>query len=199
MNPSENHRIGRCQTAGLTLVELVLSLTIIGMIGASIAGMFFFTSYAISKQSNARDLLVAVESVGTRMSEAVQRSKMVLAKGSDYLVLWTADSNKNGSPDLSELRRIELATASNTITSYKAPAGLSPDTTYSLTTTDFNAVTNSLKGTSSFPGQAWGMASSWATVLDNASVQQANYVGWRITLTSNGDTEIAIGGAALRN
>ncbi len=184
---------------GLTLVELLLSLAIIALIGAGIAGMFFFTSYATSAQSNARDLLVASETVGTKMSEAVQRSKMVLAKGSNYLVLWMADTNKNGSPDLSELRRIELVTASNTLTSYKAPVGVSPDPTYSLTTTDFNAVTNSLKGAASFPGQVWGTASAWTIVLDNADVRQANFVGWQITLTSNGDTETAISGAALRN
>ena len=199
MRPASNKPECPSQPTALTLIELLLSLIVASIVGAGIVSMLYFTSYASSAQANARDLLVASEFVGTRVNEAIQRSKLVLARGNDYLVLWSADTNDNGTADLSELRRIEYRQGDGSVIMYKAPADLTPDVTYSLASTDFDAATNAIKGTASFPGLLWGTASGWSTVLDDVDVRQANYVGWRITLTADRDSETAIGGAALRN
>ena len=50
------------------------------------------------------------------------------------------------------------------------------------------------------PGQVWGNVTGFSILLDNATVQSAKFVGWRIIVRSdNGGTEVVVGGAALRN
>jgi type II secretory pathway pseudopilin PulG len=192
-------RFGAPRAGGLTLVELMLAVAITAIIGLGVASMLFAFTYGSSVQADDREAMVAAELVKIRMSETVQRSCKVLAKGSNYLVLWVTDANGNNQPELSELRRIEYDSTAKTLTSYKPPSTLSPDTTYNLATTDFNAVTSALKGTSSLPGQLWSSISSFAIVLDNVTVQAAKFVGWQITVTSRASSENAVGGAMLRN
>ena len=199
MKAATNNYRGPSQAEGLTLIETLLALVIACVIGAAILAMFYFTSYATSTQVNAQDLLVEGQFVADRVSEAIQRSKMVLASGSSYLVLWSADRNGNDAPDLSELRRIEYSPSDHSIVMYKAPDDLATEVTYSLASTDFNAVTSALRGSASLPGLVWAEASSWSTLLDNGDVRQARYIAWRIGLTADHDSETVIGGAALRN
>ena len=184
---------------GMTIVELVLAIAITAVIGTAVASILFAFSYGSSAQSDHRGAMVTSELVTRWMSDAVSRSHMVLAQGSNYLVLWVADSNGNGQPELSELRRIEFDSTAMTLTSFKPPVNLASDTPYDLATTDFYGVTSALKGGASFPGQVWISATGLTTVLDNANVQQAAYVGWRITLASGNTPITAIGGAMLRN
>ena len=184
---------------GFTLAELVLALSITTLMGACITSMLYSFSYGSTVQSDNREAMVASELVKMRMSEAVQRSTKVLAQGTNYLVLWTADDG-DGIPQLSELRRIEYDATAMTLTSYQPPLNPAPNTAYNLTTTNFDTVTSALKGTTQMPGQLWGNISSFATILDNATVQSAKFVARAVTVKSDhGGTEMVVGGAALRN
>jgi len=53
------------------------------------------------------------------------------------------------------------------------------------------------KGTTSLPGQVWANISRLAIVLDNVTVQAAQFVGWQSTVTSGASSETAIVGFSL--
>jgi len=149
-----------------------------------------------------RTLMVANEMVALRVNAALRASKMVLARGDNYLVLWMADTKVNETPDLSELRRIERDPATNEFYSYKAPADLAEadDTQYALATTDFDAATEAVKGSAVFPSELWGSdVTAWATAVAGADLQQLCYVGYRVTTTLDDVSVTKVGGAALRN
>jgi len=192
----------RAGNGGVTLMELLLALMVSGLVGAAVALMLSATSYGTSSQAEKRSMLVTNEIAAGRLGEALRRSKMVLAKGEDYLVLWMADTSVNDVPNLSELHRIERDPTTDELQSYRAPADLASedDVEYDLGTTDFNAVTGALKDSAYFPGTLWATeVTAWTTTVPTADVRQANFVGYRITTTSDGASETKIGGMKLRN
>jgi len=192
----------RTPKTGTTLIEVFIALTITTLVGAGVAAMLFLTSYGTSGQNDARNMLVSNEVAATHLGAALQASKMVLAKGDNYLVLWMADTRTNDEPDLSELRRIERDPETNELRSYRAPASLpeESDAIYELASTDFNAVTNALKGSADFPASLWGAdITTWTTTVGAADPQQYSFVGFQVTTTMNGVSATKIGGAALRN
>jgi len=109
------------------------------------------------------------------------------------------DTNENDAPNLSELRRIELV--NGVLISYKAPEDLSPtsDTAYTLND-DFNAITNAIKGGSTFPGEIWATdVTQWDITLDDADPQEARLVSYRFTLQSGLMNDTAINAVSMRN
>ena len=187
---------------GFTVAELLLAMTITVLIGASVAGMVYAVSYGTSSQKDLQSVLVANDVVGSRLGAYLRSSKMVLAQGSGYLVLWKGDTDADNKPKVSELVRIEYGQAAKTITLYKAPPGLAPgsDAAYVLDTTDFDAVTSALKGTSSFPATPLASnVTALAFVLNKPQVKQCNFVGYRITTTINATAGTAVAGMTLRN
>jgi hypothetical protein len=195
-------RAAACGPTGLTLVELVLGVSITVIIGGAVAAMLFALSEGTSVQTEARSLAVSHVTAAGRIGAAVRTSRNVLAAGEDYLVLWQEEVHPDAVPNLSELQRIERDPATKELWSYRAPVGLpeASDTAYDLETTDFNAVTLSLKGTESFPGKLWATDVGELTIsLIPADPQQAAFVSFRIALTADGPNPTAAGGAALRN
>jgi len=187
---------------GLTLVELVLGLSITMVLGAAIAAMLFAVYDGTSAQIESRGLAVSHVTAAARISAAARASRDVLAAGENYLVLWNAEVRSDGVPNLSELQRIERDPASGELRSYQAPLDL-PDaenTAYGLETTDFNAVTASLRGTKNFPGKLWATDVSSLTVsLIPDAARKATFVSFRIATTADGADRTTVGGAALRN
>ena len=184
------------------MAELVLALAITSLIAAAVTTMLFSTSYGAAAGAETRSLVVAGESILRRLAATIAPAAEVLAAGDDYLVLWMAEKSANGAPNLSELVRIERDPDTDELYCYRAPADLAPeaDTTYSLESTDFNAVTAALKGSESFPGALWGTdVTDWTTALNDADPRQATFVGYRVTLTLEGESETFIGGTALMN
>lgn len=187
---------------GLSLVELLVALVITALIGSAVAAMLLSASSGTSVQAETRGFLLTQASIATRLGSTIRSSKMVLACGADYLVLWTTELNPDGMPNLSELRRIERDAATGQVRCYRAPDDLpaEQDTAYDLGTTDFEAVTRALRGTPNFLAELWSPdVTAWMVWLDKPQVQQARYVGYRLTVTRNGASETAVGGAALRN
>ena len=85
--------------------------------------------------------------------------------------------------------------------SYKAPDSLDPasDTEYDLLTDDFNAETNSIKGTADFPQTLWAAGvTAWTIALDDADPQSASLVSYRMTIAHDELLDTTIGAAALR-
>ncbi len=193
---------GRAHRRGLTLVELMIAMTITSIIAAAVAAMIHTTAYGISSQDQLRTLMVAHELAEVRISPALRGSTMVLAEGDDYVVLWTYDRRDVDSPNLSELHRIEIDRDENELRSYKAPAGLAEaqDTRYDLVATDFGSVTAGLRDTAEFPRELWaGDVTDLAFSFNTDDPRNSTFIGYRIEITVDGQTETAVGGTAPRN
>lgn len=197
----------RRRSSAFTLVELILSAGITTLIGAAIASLFFAVSYGTASRNDMRALVPRQRTIVARLDASIRSSRMVLAIGSNFVVLWMADTRANSAPNLSELRRIEFDSTNKTVTSYKVtwPAGWSQamidaaDTQYTLGD-DFGVITAALKGNSYFPPETWSRSvSTWSLTANKSSVQTATMVSYQITTVSGQTTNTLIGAAALRS
>ena len=186
----------------LTLVELLLAILGTVLVSMALAAMLAATAYATSNRTDVRSVAVKHKVIAGRMGAAIRSSKTVLDEGDDYLVLWMDDANLSGQPNLSEIRRIERDNATNELRSYKAPDSLLPadDTEYDLLTDDFNAQTNSIKGTANFPLTLWAAGvTAWTITLDDGDPLLASLVSYRMTIAHDELLDTTIGATALRN
>lgn len=193
-------RGGGPPASAFTVVELVLALLLLSILGASLATIMSSGSYGLYQQTDVRNAVVSQDSAFRRVGAAVRSSQAVLAQGSNYLVLWLGDPNNRSTPYLSTLCRIEANTTIGVLYGFKAPAGLasSSDTQYPLGTTDFNATTSTLRGTTNFPGTVWCRGvTSFVTTLDSNTASLAALVSYVLTVNKNDVTENAVGSAAL--
>ncbi|MCX5659911.1 MAG: prepilin-type N-terminal cleavage/methylation domain-containing protein [Planctomycetota bacterium] len=193
-------------SAGLTLVELLLAMTVTAIMGMAIAQMLIATSSATNSRNDMRALITRQKALTVRLDEAIRGSTMVLASGSNYLVLWMGDTRADDVPNLSEIRRIEYDSSLGQLISYKAvfpgswtqAAILAADTQYALTS-NFNTVTTGLKGSSTFPAEIWSRnIAGWSITLNNASAQSATLVSYRITTTNGVYSNVIIGAVSPR-
>ncbi len=183
----------------LTLVELVLALAILSVLGVCLATIMSSASYGLYKQTDVRNAVVSQDAATRRLGAAIRSSQMVLAQGSNYLVLWLADPNDRSTPYLSTVCRIESNTVAGVLYCFKAPAALSgaSDAQYPLDT-DFAATTASLRGTSNFPATVWCRGvTAFSTTLDSGTPSLADLVSYTLTVDKNDVTETAVGSAAL--
>lgn len=191
----------------LTLMELMLALTITAIMGLAIAQMLYAASSATASRNDMRALVTRQKALTVRLDEAIRGSNMVLASGSNYLVLWMGDTRADDQPNLSEIRRIEYSSSLGQIISWKASfpsswtaaAITAADTQYDLATADFNAVTTALKGSSTFPSEVWARnISGFSVAINNAVAQSATLVSYRITTTNGVYSNVIIGAASPR-
>jgi len=193
---------------GLTLIETMLAIGVTGVIGAAVGSMLFSTARGSDSRTNLRSLVVKHKTIGGRLSAAIRSSRLVLDAGADYLVLWTADHNDSGVPDLTELRMIER-NAHDELHSYVAvwpdhwTAGQisDADVAYQLSD-DFKSIVDARKGGSNageMPGELWGSGvTALSLAFDTADEQDASLVSFRLVLTNGSLKDIGIGAAALR-
>ncbi len=170
--------------SGLTLVEMMLAMSITAMVGLALTTMLSSVAYSTTSQAQLRRSNVRGKVLSTRIDTAIRSSKMVLAQGNDFLVLWMGDSRRNGVPNLSELRRIQRDDATGTLTSYKAPSGLSEvnDTPYSPAD-DFGTITAGLMGTANFPSELWATGvTAWTQSLNQTNPQVVSLLSYALTL-----------------
>ncbi|MEM8739606.1 MAG: prepilin-type N-terminal cleavage/methylation domain-containing protein [Planctomycetota bacterium] len=190
----------RC--AGLTLVELLLSLAITATIAASVAGMLSALAYGTDAGRDVRALVARQKMVTARFEAAVRGSRMVLATGDTasgaWLVLWTRDLDEDGLPSLQEIRLLEHDAASETLSSFVAAEGAT-DAEYGLGD-DFDAITHGLKATEDFPATRWGNGvTELGLTLDRNTAQDARRVSYRLSFSAGRVTEVAVGTARLSN
>jgi hypothetical protein len=184
---------------GLTIVELLLAMSVTAIVGLVLATMMFSTCQAISDQDGQRNDIVCQDIVGRRMEEVVKSSQMVLASGSDYLVLWLCDPKNRNNPYRSSLCRIDWDSSTKVLTCYRAPANLSPvlDSSYDLSGTDFGGLTRSMRNLPSFPGTIWATdVTAWSAAPDPQFTQIVTY---KFTVNLDGVSQTAVGTTALRS
>ena len=183
---------------GLTLVEMLIALTITGIIGAAIASMLSAVAYGTSSSRDIRSLVVKNKTLGARITAAVRGSIQLLDAADGYVVLWTKDINSSGVPDLLELQRIELDSATGKLTSY-TPDPSATDVAY-LMTDDFDTISTSLIGTGELVGELWASGvGQWTVTLDNADPLAAGLISFRLTLDAGVLSDTSVNAVSLRD
>ena len=185
---------------GFTIVEMILALGITAMVGVAVSAMLVSISYGTTNQTDLRRADVKERVLGMRISDAIQSSEMILAQGSDHLILWMGDSRENGLPDLSEIRRIDWDVTDQEMWSYSAPFDLleANNTTYNFVD-DFNTITLALMGTSNFPGEPWAhMVTGWTQTLDQVNPQAAKMIQYTVTLSGSDVVSVVTNTVSLR-
>lgn len=201
MIQGRRHKLSRAHSKAFTMVEIILALGVTGMIGAAVSAMLFSVSYGTSKEADLRRVTVKEKVIALRMNNAIGSSKMVLDQGTDFMVLWMGDRRPNGTPDLSEIRRIDRDGVTLELSSYKAPSTLSDadNVTYSFHH-DFDAITTALMGSANFPGEIWARnVTAWDQTLDQINPQSARLVCYAASITGNDVMGIATNTMLLRS
>jgi prepilin-type N-terminal cleavage/methylation domain-containing protein len=177
-------RAARDSGSGFTLVEMLLSLAILAVIAATVAGMLATLSTGTRSATELRQRNVRAEVVRERIESTVRSSARVLAAGDGWLVLWAGDVRTNDAPDLSEVCRVEWDKATSELRYFAPPPALpDADNVKYAFTSDFDAITRSLAGTAKFPGQVWGRrVQEWKPSVDGTAGTARRTVSYRLTL-----------------
>lgn len=184
---------------GLTLIEMLLALSGMALIGGAIASMLVAVSYGTKTDKDLRSLVTKQMALRGRLSATLRESAMVLEQGDGYVFLWTFDKDGSSAPNLDEIVLIEFDAGAETLSAYRAPATPTANPEYDLAG-DFAAQTAGVKGGADFPSTRWGSGvADFDMTADNASVQSARLVSFRLTLRAGEETDETIGAAALRN
>jgi hypothetical protein len=205
--PNARTGLRRRHTAsGMTLMELILTLAITGMVGAAIAAMLSAMTYGTSSGKDMRSLVVRNKTLSARFTAAVRAGSMILERGDSHIVIWLNDEDESGTPHLGEIQYIEHDAANDRICSYTADfTGMDQTQIDAVNdefqlTDNFATVTASDRGQSYFPQQTWANGvTSWTVITDDADEQLAALVSFRFDLTNGELSDMVIGAAAPRN
>ena len=195
----------RTTRSGVTMVELLLALSIMGMIGMATTSMMYSVGHGTSAQQDIRKIGIGQMVLSNRLDASIRSARQVLADGDDVVVLWLADTRNDGVPNISELRRIER-NPDDEVMSFVAPLWLGDaaqvgiDTAYPLNS-DFDTVTASLKGSANFPGEVWATNVVQFRTDHNGSIETSSMVHYEFTLCpeTDGLSDKAVGSVRMRN
>lgn len=97
----------RRRRRGLTLIELMLSLAITGMIAAATTAMLTGLAQSVDNARGRRESMIRGQAVGVRIGAYVTPSLYFLDIGADSLVLWIEDVRDGDTVHASEVRWID--------------------------------------------------------------------------------------------
>ncbi len=191
----------RARRAGLTLVELIISLAIMALIGVTVASMLSAVAYGTDSDRDVRSLIARGKMTTARIDAAICESRSVLSTSQGVLVLWMRDEDGDETVDADEVRRLAFDGDAGTLTSYTAAAMTEADEDAG-SGSDLSAALQTGTG----PAMAQLVAARWAERVegwkvstDDANPVKSRLVNYRLTLRSGGETPTVIGVAALRN
>lgn len=188
--------------AGMTFVELLLSMSIISITGVAAATLMFAVSRGTQTDKDIREIVTKHQVLDARFSASLRETAMVLDKGNDYIVIWIHDDDGSDTPNLGEIARLHYDSVSGWLNYYQAPVDLADasNTEYALTD-DFEAITKSLEGDPDWPVQVWGTDISAFSMRLNDEVdpQLAEFITLHWTITVNGFADAGTTAVALRN
>jgi prepilin-type N-terminal cleavage/methylation domain-containing protein len=116
----------RQRRAGVTLVELLLSLSILAIIGTLTVTMMFSMSRGTASGRELRSRNLRLEVLSARIDARVRSAVRVLAADPKSVVLWLGDERANSVPDASEICRLEWDSSTGAVTAYVAPPDMAP-------------------------------------------------------------------------
>jgi prepilin-type N-terminal cleavage/methylation domain-containing protein len=197
---ADRHSHASVFRVGFTLVEVLVALAISGVVGILVTMMLGAVGGATQTQGDVRRAAIKRQVVAVRMGTALRGAARAVASGADHLVLWTGDANDDGSPNLSELRRVAWDLTAGTVAVSESPDDLNPllDQTFAFNA-DFDAVTSAKAGSAAFPSTiAVRHVSQWSAQLDDVAVQTASLVSVTLTVACESGDEVMTVTAAMR-
>ncbi len=180
----------RARRKGLTLIELLLAVTITGLIGGGVVAMMVAVAYGTSSSRDLRSLVVKSATIDGRLGAAIRSSRQVLAVGTDYCILWAADDDDDSATDNAEVRLIERDPTTDELNSY-ANAGAAGGYV--------NAATFRSAAKASYPVELWGTGVTAVSFATDAAPPATALVSYSFTLQDADLPESVVGAAALRN
>lgn len=185
---------------GFTMVEILLALSLAGLLALAVAMMLLAVGSATDEAIDTRQLVVHEQVAIVRLGDVLRSSVMILDESADALVVWRADDDGDGVPRLSEITRIEWDGADDVVRTYTTSVGIAdPDDTIFTLADDFDAETAARAGTADYPGAVLAAGiSAWAVALDDADAQAARLARVSITVEDDSGTIDAEVLAALR-
>jgi type II secretory pathway pseudopilin PulG len=203
-------RISR-RLAGLTLVELMLSLAITGMTGAAVVAIVTAVAYGSQERDAVRRLTVKHKVLASRIDAMIRSSQRVLAadQNDDFtsLLLWIGDANDDETPNLDEMQLIELNRNDDTLRRYEArfPTNwtkverVAANVSYTMAA-DFTTVARNYDTTSNVAGELWANdVADWRLQLDAHNPANARLVSYQLTINSGDQQHSIVCAAALRS
>jgi hypothetical protein len=167
-----------------TLAELMLALSLAGLVGAAVLSMLSAFGSASSPRFSVRGPMVDRQVAALRVGAMLRSSARVLGASSDRVVLWIGDANADGVPSLSELRLVEYRRPSGEVWAFGVPASPS-EPVYSLNS-DFVSMVGGVAGDASFPGQVMLTGDTdWVLSFDTPDPKDARLVRVQITTQSD--------------
>jgi len=103
---------------GLSLLELMLSITITMMVGAAIAAMLGAVSMGVGTRRDSRTSMLLANAAQSRLAAYIAPARCVLDMGSSGLVLWAEDSRAGETVHATEVRWLLYDKASGEIGVY---------------------------------------------------------------------------------
>lgn len=198
MNTRAKQSVWRATARGLTLLELLLALAGTAVVGTAVAMMMTGVVYGTQTDKDMRGMITRQMALRARLEAEVREARLILDSGSDYLILWSEDTDGDDAPNKTEIQVIEYDAAADRVMRY-APAALITDANYTLAD-DFRTTTNGYKGDATFPGERWGeQITSFAITIDDVDPQAAKLVAIRFGMLGGEVPDTAIGAAAVRN
>jgi hypothetical protein len=195
---------------GVTLVELMLSLSILSLVGICIAMMIKGTADGTAGATDGRRHLVRMQSLEAQIANTVRPCMCILAAGNGYIVLWTGDGQNpniatNQAVNLSELVMIEHDSTNRKLKIFRTswPAGTSVatmianDTLYAGNASWYSSAT-AAKGTYFTGTTIANNVTSCNVTLDSANATSAMMATLWITLDDGVVSRTVVIPASLR-
>ncbi len=114
----------RAAIRGFTLVELLIALSVSGIIMTAVATLAFALSSAYNSTEDTSEKQAQVRYTTLKINDLVRHSRLVCFLGSDDIALWSADKNSNNRINISELVYIEKGSGSDHLRIYKFPVSV---------------------------------------------------------------------------
>lgn len=197
IDPARTQRALR-QRWAYTLVELLLALSLLSLIATTVASVLFGFSRGTEGRHDLRRRNATADVVCNRIEAAIRPCAMLLASGERFMVLWTADADGNGKPNLSELSRIEWDPSSGEIRAYRADGIAEADDAVNELTADFDTLTQDMKEAAEFPNSPIAANVRNWTIAEQPAPQSARLISFSLTLADGDGTWPVRSSAALR-
>lgn len=195
------------RAAGLTLVELTVSMAVMGLVALGVASMLMAVSSGTRTGSAGRALLVQEAALRARLTNTVRASRQILALGEYDLVLWVADRDGSEAPNLRELVHLRYDPDTDQLVRRSASFPefwdddqvAAVDTAYEMTA-DFLTVAEDLDGTEHWAEQRWTSGlSAWSLRADQVDANAATAIAFTLTVDRDGEQTSFRVAAAMEN
>lgn len=186
---------------GLTILELMLSLTITVLVGAAITAMLGAVATGAENRRDSRTHLLHANAAQIRLSAYIGPSLCVLGADGGNLTLWFNDSRRSGTVHATEIRwlRFEEATGSLTMYLIRFPATWT-ERQRLLADHEFGPATNWDDVFRLYRTQGWiagvqlvDNLESAAVSVDHSDPKESRHVTYRL-VTSESNTETLVSG-----